>query len=294
MTSRHPSSVRAAPCPASPRPPSGPAACSTSVSAPPPRAAGDEPGWCGHLSDRCLPGGRPGDLGHRSGHALRRHLDRMAPRRPRDHRDGEGIRDGGGPVHDLGRCLVRAGAARPGHAGVGLRRTRDARRPHPRLGPPRDRPGRARRCGPPRRGSGRGQRVATAAFPSRRSASTAACPTTTCSSRPWPTRSDVRWRSPPCRRPPRWERASWPGWPSAPMPRRPSWPRPSHPAGRSSRNDSEADRVAAARPLAGGPPQGRRHHPGTLGHLLLRGSATRPRRRSRRPSDPLPCESLCC
>ena len=40
----------------------------------------DEPGWCRHLSDRCLPCRRPGDLGHRSGHALRRYLHRMAPR----------------------------------------------------------------------------------------------------------------------------------------------------------------------------------------------------------------------
>ena len=36
----------------------------------------------------------------------------------------------------IGRRLVRAGAARPGHPGLGLRRPRHAGRPHPGLGPP--------------------------------------------------------------------------------------------------------------------------------------------------------------
>ncbi len=138
------------------------------------RAGWDEPRWCRHLSDRCLPCRRPGDLGHRGGDALGRYLHRMAARRPRDHRDVEGIRDGGGPVRDRGRCLVRAGTARTGDAGVGLRSTRHTRRPDPRLGPPRDRARRARRRGAPGRGPGRGQRVRQRLSRSRRSASTAA------------------------------------------------------------------------------------------------------------------------
>ena len=90
--SKPPSSDRAARFRAWPRPRSAPAACSTSASVParPPAALGR--GDAGTFPIVAFRVDGTADLGHRSGHALGRHLYRMAARRPRDHRDGEGVR----------------------------------------------------------------------------------------------------------------------------------------------------------------------------------------------------------
>ena len=69
-----------------PRPPSGPAACSTSApvrGTAPPSAQRGRAGTFPIVAFRV--GGRR-DLGHRGGHALGRHLRRVAARRPRAHR----------------------------------------------------------------------------------------------------------------------------------------------------------------------------------------------------------------
>ena len=113
------------------------------------------------------------DLGRRGDHAVGRHERRVAARRPRHHRRRRGQPRRRGAVRRHRRRRLRAGAARPRHAGLGLRRPRHAARPHPRQRPPAGRAGRARRRRPPRRRPGRRGRGRRRAH-RRRCASTAA------------------------------------------------------------------------------------------------------------------------
>ena len=120
-----PRRTEAAPCRAWPRRPSAPGGmldqCTSRIAHVRPHG----PRRRRHLSHRGVPRRWGGHLGHRGGNALGRHRGRMAPK------DDLGIiataqesRRGGGPVRNLGRRLVRAGATRVGDAGLGFRSPR--------------------------------------------------------------------------------------------------------------------------------------------------------------------------
>ncbi len=226
------SSARAASTRAWPRSRSAPAACSTCAAAP---AARRRPAARDHGTFPIVAWSRGGevDVGRRGDHAVGRHERRVAARRPRPDRDGRREpRRGGRGARSADGVVVRAGAARPGHAAAGttapagtlLGLTRGTT-PGPR------RAGRARRRRPPRRrpASRRprptsGSPIAAAAGRRRHERRTRR------SSRPWPT--------PPARRrgvaggrgdDPR-RRRSWPGWPSACGTTSPTPIAPGHPA----------------------------------------------------------------
>ena len=269
-TSRPRSWDRAARGRASPRPPSGPAACSTSARGPETAAApasaargraGTFPIAAFRVGGRTTWGVEGVMLS--AGTCIQWLRDGLGILASAE--ESEAVAAG---CESSGDVWFVPALARSGHSGVGLRRPRHARRPDPRQRATPDRASRARRHRPPWRGPARGCRGRQRLPASNRSASTAGCRPTPCSSRRWPTPPGARLRSPRSWRPPHSGPGCWPGSPSAPS-------RSTDELAETFRPRRTVDPPPALRPLrrpralVGGAGQGRGHDSGVLRDLLL-------------------------
>ena len=195
--------------------------------------------------------------------------------------------DGGGPVRLVGRRVVRPGAARLGHPRLGLRGPGNARRADPGIGASRDRAGRPRGRGPPRGRSGRRERERQR-LPDRRAAHRrrhdGQCRVRRGAGRrhrtPRRDLADTGGHHTGSRAPGRFGRGNL---------RVDGRPRRHLLAAADRRTEEQRRRPSGLpRAMVGGTPQGRRHHPGTLGHLLLSGIRTRSEGDRCLPRNPFP------